>query len=80
MGCSEEKSVRFAVEDYIRHLQPHIKQIVSGVVPEGAKNGEQSNCDDKPHLQPANRQASLNELLDEGGGRLSAVALVQQAR
>lgn len=40
MGCSEEKSVRFAVEDYIRHLQPHIKQIVSGVVPEGAKNQE----------------------------------------
>ncbi len=64
MGCSEEKSLRFAVEDYIRHLQPHIKQIVSGVVPEGAKNGEQSNCDDKPLPQQVDQ--TQNKIVGSG--------------
>jgi DinB superfamily len=34
MGYSEKKSLRFVVEDYIRHVQHHIKQIISGVAPE----------------------------------------------
>jgi hypothetical protein len=35
MGYHEEKSLRFVVEDYIRYLKHHTKQIVSGVAPEG---------------------------------------------
>jgi len=35
MGYSEAKSLRFVVEDYIRHLQHHITQILSGATPEG---------------------------------------------
>jgi DinB superfamily len=34
MGYSEKKSLRFVVEDYIRHLQHHIKQILSEAAPE----------------------------------------------
>jgi hypothetical protein len=34
MGYSEEKTLRFVVEDYIRHLRHHINQIISGVAPE----------------------------------------------
>jgi hypothetical protein len=42
MGYSEEKSLRFVVEDYIRHLQHHINQIVSGVAPERREKGQRA--------------------------------------
>jgi DinB superfamily len=34
MGYSEQKPLEFVVKDYIRHLEHHLKQILSGVAPE----------------------------------------------
>jgi hypothetical protein len=34
MGYPEEKPLTFVVRDYIRHLEHHLKQILSGVEPE----------------------------------------------
>jgi DinB superfamily len=34
MGYPEQKTLGFVVEDYIRHLEHHLKQILSGVEPE----------------------------------------------
>jgi DinB family protein len=34
MGYPEDKTLEFVVRDYIRHLDHHLKQIVSGVEPE----------------------------------------------
>jgi hypothetical protein len=33
MGYPEQKTLRFVVEDYIRHLEHHLKQILSGAKP-----------------------------------------------
>jgi hypothetical protein len=34
MGYPEQKTLGFVVEDYIRHLEHHLKQIFSGIEPE----------------------------------------------
>jgi hypothetical protein len=34
MGYTEQKTLDFVVKDYIRHLEHHLKQILSGVEPE----------------------------------------------
>lgn len=34
MGYPEQKTLGFVIEDYIRHLEHHLKQILSGVEPE----------------------------------------------
>jgi chromosome condensin MukBEF ATPase and DNA-binding subunit MukB len=34
MGYPEQKTLGFVVEDYIRHLEHHLKQILSGIEPE----------------------------------------------
>jgi hypothetical protein len=34
MGYPEQKTLEFVVEDYIRHLEHHLKQILSGIEPE----------------------------------------------
>jgi DinB superfamily len=34
MGYSEQKPLEFVVKDYIRHLEHHLNQILSGVAPE----------------------------------------------
>jgi DinB superfamily len=34
MGYPEQKPLEFVVKDYIRHLEHHLKQILSGVEPE----------------------------------------------